>query len=313
MKTGNHKLKGGVEFLGAQIVYYIRQKKPLIEGDKFANRFGAKGIIGKVILPEHVPKPEFSPRVDVFISPIGVFSRKNLAMVKEIYLGKIMYFLNKKVREMSNNPKITTDQIIKLINDMYGLLGSKKVVDSVAKYLENISPNSLRKKIKEGKLILSFMVIPFTTVSFEQIKTGAEHLGIPLDEKIYLPEFDITTKNAVPVGITYGQALEQISEVYASVRSSGRYQGLTGQATKGKAREGGQTIGPLDVNALLTYDAPAVLTELLTLRSDDHRSKRKVINEIISNGSATLPKFVGKGGTTNLMHTFIKTMGLSIR
>lgn len=42
MKTGGHKLKGGVEFLGAKIVYSIKQKKPLNIGDKLAGRYGKK-------------------------------------------------------------------------------------------------------------------------------------------------------------------------------------------------------------------------------------------------------------------------------
>jgi len=234
MKTGGHKLKGGAEYLGAQIVYYIKQKKPLLEGDKFAGRFGNKGIIGKVITKENTPKPEFSPKVDVFISPIGVFSRKNISMIKELYLGKIMYFLNQKVVEMANNSKYKTDEIIKLILDIYGVLGSEKVIKSVSKNLDSMSPTTIRRRFKNNDLKLAFTVIPFTTVSFDQIKTAADHLNIPLDEKIYFPELDIWTKNAVPVGVTYGQALEQTSEIYANIRSSGKYQGLTGQATKGK-------------------------------------------------------------------------------
>jgi len=80
-----------------------------------------------------------------------------------------------------------------------------------------------------------------------------------------------------------------------------------------KAREGGQTLGELDVKALLTYDSPAVLTELLTLRSDDHKSKREVVNNIINQGESNMPSFVGKGGSQNIMNIFIKTMGLSMK
>lgn len=312
MKTGGHKLKGGVEFLGARIVYYIRQKLPMIRGDKLSGRYGNKGVIGKVIDKENTPKPEFSPRVDMFISPIGVFSRKNIAMIKELYIGKIMYFLNEQCKTMANNTKFKTETIIKLIIDVYEILADKKVVDSVKKSLEEISPNTLRKRIKEGELKLYMTIIPFTQISFEQVKTAADHLNIPLDEKVYIPELGITTKEPVPVGVTYAQALEQTSEIYSNIRSMGRYSGVTGQATKGKAREGGQSIGSLDVQALLTYDTPSFLAELLTIRSDDHRGKREVINNIIVNGKASLPERVGQGGTLNLMNTFMTAMGLNM-
>lgn len=39
-KIGGHKLKGGTDFLGSRIVYYIKQKKPLMVGDKLATRYG---------------------------------------------------------------------------------------------------------------------------------------------------------------------------------------------------------------------------------------------------------------------------------
>ena len=86
LKIGGHKLRGGSEFYGARIVYYIKQKTPLDLGDKLATRYGAKGVIGQVIKKEDAPKPKFSPRIDMFISPIGVFSRKNIAIKKSVAL-----------------------------------------------------------------------------------------------------------------------------------------------------------------------------------------------------------------------------------
>lgn len=267
--------------------------------------------IGKVISKEQTPTPEFSPRVDMFISPVGVFSRKNLAMIKEIYLGKIFYFLNEKVKEMVDDKNVSDDKIIKLILDIYGILLPDDIFKKVKLNIKSIGEVNLRNKIRSGEITLFFTLVPFHDIEFETLKTAADHLNIPLDEKIYIPELDQWTKEPVPVGITYAQALEQTSEIYASVRSAGKYQGITGQATKGKSREGGQSIGNLDVYALLTYDCPSFLQEILTLRSDDHISKRKVVNNIIATGSSELPKKTGGGGTTNLMKIFMLGLGLS--
>ena len=106
--------------------------------------------------------------------------------------------------------------------------------------------------------------------------------------------------------------MEQTSDVYSNIRSTGKYQSLTRQATKGKAKEGGQSIGNLDVNALITCNVPSLLSELLTLRSDDHNSKRQVINNIISTGSSKIPTDVGGGATQDLLKTFITGMGLDM-
>ena len=51
MKIGGHKLRGGNEFVGSRIVYYIKQTKELGIGDKLATRYG-KLPLSEVILIE---------------------------------------------------------------------------------------------------------------------------------------------------------------------------------------------------------------------------------------------------------------------
>lgn len=308
-KTGGHKYKQN-EFQGARVVYYIKQQKELGEGDKIANRYGAKGVIGKVL--DETPKGEISPRIDVFISPVGVFSRKNIAMVKEIYLGKIMYFLNERCKEWANNPKVKTDKIIKMVLDIYKSLASKKVYNELSNNIKNMTEAKLRKLFKDESFNFYFTVEPFTSIDFRDLRTSAEHLGIKLDEKVYLPELGMWTDNEVPVGVSYYSALEQFSEVYSNIRSTGMYQGLTRQPARGKAKQGGQSVGSLDMYALLNYDVPSVMNELFTLRSDDHRSKRMVNNNIITQGESTIPKESGRGGTSQLLNVYIRGMGLEI-
>lgn len=243
IKTGGHKFKG-TEFLGARIVYYIRQTKPLQEGDKMATRYGAKGVLGKIISKADIPTTvETKKEVEMFISPIGVFSRKNTAMIKELYLGKIMYFLNEKLRDMANDTTVKTEDIFSFLMDIMGLISTKEVLEKIEQNISKIKPTTFRRLIKEEKFQAFATVPPFTDIKFEDIKTAADQLEIPLDEKVYIPELGTTTKEPVPVGISYGQALEQTSEIYSNVRSTGRYDPLTRQATKGKAREGGQSFG----------------------------------------------------------------------
>ena len=232
-------------------------------------------------------------------------------MIKELYLGKIIYFLNEKIKELSENVQ-NNEKIKTLILDVYSALNIPEVYESVQKKLNDSTPDQIRKKIKSGQFKVYFTAIPFKHINFEDIQNAANILESPLDEKIYLPSTGTWTKSPVPVGVTYSQVLEQTAEIYSNVRSVGKYQGLTQQASKGKSSEGGQTIGQLDVNALLTYNVPAFLSELLTVRSDDHKSKRRVVNQIIANGSANIPRVVGGGGTVNLMNIFMTGMGLKI-
>jgi DNA-directed RNA polymerase beta subunit len=312
MDTGNHKYKGD-KFKGARIVYYIKQEVEMREGDKLAGRYGNKGVVSKIIDKDNVPYTKSNVPIDIFISPIGVFSRKNISMVKEIYLGKIMYYLNIKVKEMAKNNKISNDNIIKYILDIYKLIADSKIYKSIQNNLKNYKPAKLRKDINSGTFKLFYTVAPFTDVEFKNIKTAAEKLEIELDEYVYLPELKQWTKNKVPVGISYIQSLEQFSEIYSNVRSVGQYQSLTGQATKGKSRGGGQSLGNLDLYALLTYDCPSLLNEFFTVRSDNHVAKRKVTSDIIENGSAYMPENIPKGTTAKILDVFVIGMGLEKR
>jgi len=311
-KIGGHKLKGGAEFTGARIVYYIKQEIPLMIGDKIATRSGAKGVISRILEKENTPYSN-TGGIDVFISPTTVFSRKNLTILKELYLGKIIKHLDETIKEMAKNTRIQTNEISKLIYDVFNALGSKETKNAIKNFMKGLTENKLRKKLKENQLSLFFPVPPFSKLEFDKIYEVANLLEIELDEYVYIPEYERYTKKKVPVGILYYQALEQTSDVYASARSTASYQQMTGQPTKGKSRGGGQSVGQLDVNALLTLNSPAVVEELLTLRSDQHQTKRGVINTIINNGTANLPRATRAGETKNMLDVFMTSMGLFAR
>jgi DNA-directed RNA polymerase beta subunit len=311
-KVGGHKLKGGKEFAGARIVYLIKQKLPLFSGDKIASRYGAKGTIAEhIITKENTPYSNSMGTLDVFCSPTGLFSRKSLAMIKEIYLGKVIYFLDLKIKKMSEDRKVKTNEIMLLLTEIYELLGgqeSKKVIEN---YFKEYTPEKFRSMLKTNKdFKLFFPVTPFKKIEFSSIAEAARLLDIELDEKVYIPELKSWTKNKVPVGMMYIQILEQTSQSYARVRSTAKYQRGTGQATKGAMNVGGQAIGQLDVNAFLSYDAPDVLTELFTLRSDEHQSKQIVFNNIVNNGHSDMPDFIKKGETEGLLDLYLKGLGV---
>lgn len=313
IKIGGHRLKGGMEFEGVRIVYHIKHEIPLMIGDKISNRSGAKGVISKVLSEANTPyAKDTKKQVEVFLSPTTVFSRKNLTILKELYLGKIIKHLDETIKEMANNPKIKTNEISKLIYDIYNLLGSEDTRKAIDNFLKKMTDGQFRKRLKDNDIHLFFPVPPFTTVEFDKIKNAAELLELELDEYVWIPELEQYTKTKVPVGYCTIVALEQSAEVYMNVRSTAGYQGITGQATKGKSREGGQSVGQLDLNALLTLDCPSIIDELYSLRSDEHQSKRSVINTIISNGKSNLPKAAraGAGETTDMMTVYMHSMGL---
>jgi hypothetical protein len=308
---GNHKHKGA-DFLGAKIVYYVKQTKIMREGDKIANRYGAKGVISKILT--QAPKGEFTPRIDCFISPAGVFSRKNVSFIKELYIGKIFKHLNDKIIEMANDQTVKTETIIKTIVETYKIISTQKMVDAIKSNINTYnSLNTLRNNIKNGKFKLYYLIEPFDNIGFGKIKLCAEFLNIPLDEKVYIPELGTWTDVPVPVGVSYYQALEHYSDVYSNVRGSEKYQSLTRQPTHGKSRQGGQALGNLDVQALLSLEAQNILEELLGPRSDQHIPKRAIYNNIIEYGETPNMPRTGYGGTKDLFDIYMVGLGLEMK
>jgi DNA-directed RNA polymerase beta subunit len=308
-KTGNHKIKN-VAFTGAAIKYYIKQERSLDFGDKLAARYGTKGVISTIIPDELTPYTKSFPKIDAFISTISVFGRKNIAFVKELYLGKILYFLNVRIKEMITK-QVSPDKIIKLIDDIYKLVSPKEIYEKIKNKLDNTPTNVFINQIIKDGYTFRVFIPPFSKVIFEDIKTAADLLNIQLDEKVYLPEYKTWTKKAVPVGITYMTVLEQMSDVYSNVRSIGKYQS-TGQASRGKSNEGGQSISALDINAFISLNADLLLKELFTLRSDDHKTKRQVINQIINEGKGNLPTTSNVSGSMSLFKTYMTSLGIDV-
>jgi DNA-directed RNA polymerase beta subunit len=312
IRTSVHKHKG-IKFEGAKISYFIKKTKNVQEGDKLANRYGAKGIITKVIDKDDTPYAETSGPIEIFLSPVSIIGRKNLAVLKEIYIGKIFFNFPKILKSKLNDKRTTTKSIKDLIISIYDVLDGdpkKKYTKSIKNKLSNLTDTKFRKLIGNDELKLNFIIEPFISIDMANIRDAAELLNIELEERVYIPELKTWTKTKVPVGISYYNSLEFFSEDSESLRATGGYVSLTGQPQKGRARMGGQSIGNMDIYDILTYDAPAILEEFMTMRSDDFSSKRIVTTDIIQNGKTQIPEKTGDAGTQNLYNIHMTAMGL---
>ncbi len=312
LKIGKHKYRT-VEFEGTRVVFYIKKTKSLGHGDKVCNRYGGKGIVTKVLDTNQIPTGEFSGKIDIFVSPISVLGRKNFAVIKELYIGKILVNIADIISKYAKSKAKKLSEIIKLILSVYDLLDptkNKKYYNSIQNKLKEFKNNELMQILINKELKFNLIMEPFNNISMENISKAAKILDIPLDEHVYIPELKTWTKNKVPVGIQYIQAMEQLASDYESIRSTGKYKSLTGQPVKGRADMGGQSLGNLDIYDLLSYDAGPILKELMTLRSDDKKSKREMIVNIIDKGETSLPQISGDSTTQDLYRIHMIGMGL---
>ena len=133
----------------------------------------------------------------------------------------------------------------------------------------------------------SFDGVPSATISDE-----LEKAGLARDGKSQL--FDGRTGEAfeerTTVGVMHMIKLHHMVSDKIHARSTGPYTMVTQQPLGGKAQNGGQRFGEMEVWALEAYGAAATLQEMLTIKSDDVYGRAKAYESIIKDEPIVGPK-----------------------
>jgi DNA-directed RNA polymerase subunit beta len=93
----------------------------------------------------------------------------------------------------------------------------------------------------------------------------------------------------VTVGIMYMMKLAHLVEDKVHARSTGPYSLVTQQPLGGKAQQGGQRLGEMEVWALEAYGAAHTLQEMLTVKSDDAQSRVKAYEAMVKGEKIEAP------------------------
>lgn len=129
------------------------------------------------------------------------------------------------------------------------------------------------------------IVPPFAGATEEEIKEELVKAGIPEDGKVKL--FDGRTGEAfsqnIAIGYMYILKLHHMVEDKIHMRSIGPYSLITQQPLGGKAQNGGQRFGEMEVWALLGHGAGYTLREMLTIKSDDILGRSSAFDAIVKN------------------------------
>ena len=133
---------------------------------------------------------------------------------------------------------------------------------------------------------------PFNGVSDETISDELEKAGFARDGKVQLIDgrsgdhFEERTT----VGVMHMIKLHHMVSDKIHARSTGPYTMVTQQPLGGKAQNGGQRFGEMEVWALEAYGAAATLQEMLTIKSDDVYGRAKAYESIIKDEPIVGPK-----------------------
>ena len=247
---------------------YIVQKRKISEGDKMAGRHGNKGVISKILPIEDMPFMTDGTPIDIMLNPQGVPSRMNIGQVLEIHLGMAA----KKLGVHVATPVF--DGVRR--EDLVAIMDEAREQDIKA---AEDNPRNTKAIIDEnGKAYL-----------FDG-RTGRR--------------FD----NKISVGVMYMIKLAHMVDDKLHARSEGPYTLVTQQPMGGKAQNGGQRFGEMEVWALEAYGAAHTLQEMMTIKSDDIIGRNKVYKAIIDGEPIPTP------GIPEAFRALIKELqGLGLR
>jgi len=120
-------------------------------------------------------------------------------------------------------------------------------------------------------------------IKIDKIGEFLKENGLPEDGKFQL--YDGRTGEPFDhksvVGVSYILKLNHLVEDKVHARSVGPYSLVTQQPFGGKAQNGGQRFGEMEVWALEAYGAAHILQEMLTIKSDDVQGRSKAYEAIV--------------------------------
>ena len=142
-----------------------------------------------------------------------------------------------------------------------------------------------------SKLHMRVATPAFDGVSNEEVFEIMQKAGISKDGKTVL--YDGRTgepfAERIAVGVQYMIKLVHMVDDKLHARATGPYSLVTQQPLGGKAQNGGQRFGEMEVWALEAYGAAHTLQEMLTIKSDDRVGRRKTYEAIIKQNEIPKP------------------------
>lgn len=130
---------------------------------------------------------------------------------------------------------------------------------------------------------MKFATPVFDGINNEELRSIMEEANMTKDGKQVL--YDGRTGEAfderISVGVMYMIKLAHMVDDKLHARATGPYSLVTQQPLGGKAQNGGQRFGEMEVWALEAYGAAHTLQEILTVKSDDIIGRTKTYEAII--------------------------------
>ncbi len=284
-------------------------------------RVGAEVESGDILVGKITPKGEtqLTPEERLLRSLFGEKARDVKDTSKRLEGGKRGRVIRVKVFSRENGDKLESG-IIKRIHievaqirnatvgdKLAGRHGNKGVISRVLPeedmpYMADgtpidiiLTPLGVPSRMNLGQIMEMHLGLAASTLNYQaivpafgsatdkEVKDELEKAGFDRSGKVKL--FDGRDGEAfdqpVAVGYMYILKLHHMVEDKIHMRSIGPYSLITQQPLGGKAQNGGQRLGEMEVWALLGYGAAYNLREMLTIKSDDITGRSAAFDAIV--------------------------------
>ena len=283
---------------------YVATKRRIQPGDKMAGRHGNKGVISVIMPVEDMPYDEEGQPVDIVLNPLGVPSRMNIGQVLETHLGWAAKGIGDNINAMIEQ-QAKVAELRKYLKKIFGNLEGREVdIDSLNdKEIQELAENYVNG--------VSIATPVFDGAKEADIKQLLKLAGLPENGQTYL--YDGRTgrrfDRPITVGYMYLLKLNHLVDDKMHARSTGSYSLVTQQPLGGKANQGGQRFGEMEVWALEAYGAAYTLQEMLTVKSDDVEGRAKIYKNIVDGDFYMDP---GMPESFNVLQREIKSLGIDL-
>jgi DNA-directed RNA polymerase subunit beta len=283
---------------------YVAMKRSISVGDKIAGRHGNKGVVSTIVRREDMPFLEDGTPIDILLNPLGVPSRMNVGQILETLLGLVGKKYGDQLAELIEQKR--SDQVKKFLHKVYG----KELIDSYEKDYGAQEIHELALKTAEHGVYYKTAV--FDGAHYENdIKPMMDELSLPASGAFKLRDGRTSEylDQPVTVGYIYMMKLNHMVDDKLHARSVGPYSLVTQQPLGGKAQQGGQRLGEMEVWALEAYGAAYTLQEMLTYKSDDVSGRHRAYNAIIRGEDIGEP---GVPESFNVLIKELQSLGLQV-
>ena len=268
-------------FILKMVKVVIATKHSVQVGDKLTGRYGNKGVVSRVMLMEDMPYIKDGTPVDIILNPLGISSRMNIGQLFETHIGFVSAEISKYMQHLAlrkgnflqTNLRAFLSMLYKNKKDL--ILIQNMDIECVYYLYVSITHSLL-----------------FTTPVFDSIKNTEIDMLIRqyrLNSNGKITLYDGLTgsplDNKVTVGFLHILKLNHLVDHKIHGRSTGPYNVVTQQASKGKSKNGGQRLGEMEVWSLQAYGAAFTLQEMLTFKSDSTVARTNFLQQFIKGKS----------------------------